>query len=155
MSRFRKQMPFAALPENVISLPKRRPSASRSYIFSLNRENSSPVSTLAGHPVCEIESMEELRRLLALAEPAVILLSSEIKWACPIQLVEELRPITQAPIVLLVETSDRKRGKSIAKRGYQAGIHDVLYLPMDRAEIGQAIQVLLRVKSADNLVESF
>lgn len=98
-----------------------------------------------GHPVCSISSEEDLLVTLANSRPAFILIEATLSWADPIQLIARLSQLSASPILFLMKKSNSKKQDAVIRQAYQAGIFDILYLPLEEPEFREMVDLVLRV----------
>ncbi|NBX93585.1 MAG: hypothetical protein EB078_02145 [Proteobacteria bacterium] len=131
------------LPSNVLPLfPKKAP-----HLFYLCNEESPEekwLDFIPEHPVCSLSSEEQLRNALMATRPQLLLMRSDLNWTEPLPLIRELSNRYQCPIVLVLNKKKSKAHESLIRLAYQAGIFDLLFLPLGRDNVRETLEVLLR-----------
>jgi len=98
-----------------------------------------------GHPVCSILSEEDLLKALSQSRPAFVLIRADISWSDPLQLVSYLEKFCGSPIVLLLKKQKSKKQELFIREAYQAGIFDILYLPLNDSEVEETVDLIRRI----------
>ena len=98
-----------------------------------------------GKSIFSIQSEEALRKALVFFRPSMILIRSDLSWADPVNLIAEINRISQAPIILVLKKSSPKKEETLIKKSYQAGIFDVLRLPLGRDEVKEMLELPLKL----------
>ncbi|MBI4404041.1 MAG: hypothetical protein HY537_07765 [Deltaproteobacteria bacterium] len=96
--------------------------------------------------VRDLRSQEELRNFLLIERPDLIIVESNISWGEPIEIIREFHEKLAVPIVLVCDNTRSAKDKTLIKKAYSAGVHDVLFAPLRRDEIVEAIDVLLKFR---------
>jgi len=107
------------------------------------RENL--INSSKGHPVCAIFSEEDLLKALSHSRPAFVLIRADLSWTNPLQLISVLEKFSNAPIVLMLKKQNSKKQNSFIREAYQAGIFDILYLPLVDSEVEETVDLILRI----------
>jgi len=98
-----------------------------------------------GHPVCSVQSEEDLLKGLSQSRPAFVLIRADLSWTDPLQLVPYLEKFCGAPIVLILKKQKSKKQEAFIREAYQAGIFDILYLPFNDSEVEETLDVIRRI----------
>ena len=107
------------------------------------RENL--LSAYRGHPVCSILCEEDLLKALSQSQPAFVLLRADLSWTDPLQLISYLEKFCGAPIVLILKRQKSKKQETFIREAYQAGIFDILYLPLNDSEVEETLDIIRRI----------
>ncbi|NBX76819.1 MAG: hypothetical protein EBQ92_09710 [Proteobacteria bacterium] len=128
---------------NVIPFPGRM----LSPWFYIGEESvrESLVAYSKGHPVCSILSEEDLLKALSQSRPAFVLIRADISWSDPLQLVSYLEKCCGAPIVLILKKQKSKEQELFIREAYQAGIFDILYLPLNDSEVEETVDLIRQI----------
>lgn len=130
-------------PANVIPFSNKR----NSYFFYLCNEES-PLENWQQlspqHQVCSLHSEEELRTALLVAKPKLILVRADLEWADSLEIIRQAGSFSEAPLILLLKKLKGKKQDLFIKQAYQAGISDVLYLPLQPDEVAETLELLGR-----------
>lgn len=122
-----------------------RSPARRRSLFYINQKNQIESSLLSLDilKVTNIQSVIEFNSQLHFQKPEMVFLEASIKWAHPIQVIDELNRHINCPIILVC---DRKRSqKALIKQACNAGIFDVLFTPFLGDELSETLRVLLKL----------
>jgi|688.fasta_scaffold46180_6 response regulator of citrate/malate metabolism len=130
-------------PDNVIPFSNKR----NSYVFYLCNEDS-PFENWQQlspqHQVCSLHSEEELRTALMVAKPKLILVRADLEWSDSLELIRQMESFSEAPRILLLKRAKGKKQELFIKQAYQAGISDILYLPLQQEEVVETLELLVR-----------
>lgn len=102
---------------------------------------------LTGYPVLPLHSEEELRRALIFFKPTLILVRSDLNWGNPIDLISQITQASQAPTILVLKKTGQKHEESVIKKAYQAGVFDILRLPMNRDDLIETLDLPMKLLS--------
>lgn len=98
-----------------------------------------------GHPFYSVFSEEDLLKAMSLSRPAFVLIQADLTWSDPLQLISQLNQHTNSPILLLLKKQNSKKQEAFIRRAYQAGILDILYLPLQDSEVEEVLDLILRI----------
>lgn len=128
---------------SVFVFPKKNPY----HWFLIGNQDSSFSELLnqRGHPVSLIHSEEELLRELSLFKPSLIFLEEKISWVNVYGLLEMLNRLSEVPKVLVMEKSPKYQRKDTLKKAYQAGVLEVLELPLNQEEWLESLKLFMRL----------
>ena len=96
-------------------------------------------------PLSFISSEEQLLRELAYSKPSLIFLEENISWADPFSLLDLLNRTLQVPQIMILESSPRDSQNDVVKRAYQAGVLEVLELPLKKDEWSESLSLFMRI----------
>ena len=97
-----------------------------------------------------VHSLASLRKIILEMNPDLFIIYSDIEWADSITLVEMIHIFCDAPILAIGKT---KTSPSKMKQIFSAGAHDALYSPLNRDDLREALDVLLKFRQ--QLIESY
>lgn len=98
-----------------------------------------------GYPVCPVFSEEDLLSTFSCTQPASIFIQADLTWADPIQLISRLSQFSRSPILLLLKKQKSKKQELFIRQAYQAGIFDILYLPLNNTEFEETIDLIRKI----------
>ncbi len=93
----------------------------------------------------DIRSRLGFRHALLTKQPDLILMESELGWAEPVELIEEISGLLNSPIIL-IRLGDPATDGLMLKRAFAAGLHDTLRAPLCPDELSEALSVLLKMR---------
>ncbi|MFM8270130.1 MAG: hypothetical protein ACKN9V_08080 [Pseudomonadota bacterium] len=98
-----------------------------------------------GHPVCSIFSEEDFLRRFAQLKPAFVLIRDNLTWTDPLALITRLNELSNSPILLLLKKRKSKNQENFIRQAFQAGVFDILHLPLQEIEVEETVNLILRV----------
>lgn len=141
------------LPENVVDLAQYRSArggdSRRSILYLSNQEEwLSVLQTVAPR----LRSVTSPDALSMQPPPDLVIIESWIEWADAIDLVERLVDLHAIPVLMLwnLPRSHAKTRRAM-KRAFAAGVADSLFTPLNRAELEETLDVLLKLQRQHSL----
>ena len=138
---------------NVIDLSLHRwrrarvPSASHTVYYI--HESGEWQNLLTSFPFLSIQSIENeevLRARLIHCPPDLILIDSQLRWADLVHLTAFLHNLVQVPIVMICGAPPSSKASKILKQAYAVGLHDAVFAPLQREELFESLEVLLKFR---------
>lgn len=93
-----------------------------------------------------IESEESLRSRLVKSAPELILIDSQLRWTDLVALTGFLHDLVQVPIVLLCGAKPNSKTSRLLKQAYAVGLHDAVFAPLQRDDLFESLEVLLKYR---------
>lgn len=138
---------FSADVIDLSSYRKRYLFRSAHTIFYLN-ENGLWLDYLLGYKLLhprDVRSAKTLETMLLIHNPELILIESHLSWSDPFETSKNLSERLQVPIVMIC--GPESKSKKILKKAYSAGVHDTLFTPLNKDELFETLQVLLKFQN--------
>ena len=162
MGKRRTKSSSGALPcassafDNVIDLNSHRWRRARAVphsLFYIN-ENGAWLDLLSSFPFLRVEDIQDqdtLRSRLVLRAPDLILIDSQVRWADLVELTAFLHDLVQVPIVMICNDRPSQRTSRLLKQAYAVGLHDAVFAPLQREELFESLEVLLKYRRQASL----
>lgn len=123
-------------------------------IFYIHGKNEKWISLLNSFSLLRTEGISssfELSSGLYLRKPDLVLLESDLDWVNPLHLIEELHHLLDVPLVLIYDPKKSQKGQVQIKQAYSVGLYDVLFAPLQKEDLLETLEVLLKFKLQSSL----
>jgi CheY-like chemotaxis protein len=139
------------IPSNVIDLDTHRWRRARFLTHSLFyiNEDGAWWNVLSSFPMLRVENVQDeetLRSRLLSSQPDLILIDSQIRWADLVELTSHLHHLVQVPIVMLCHAPPNAKTSRLLKQAYAVGLHDAVFAPLEREDLFESLEVLLKFR---------
>ena len=113
------------------------------------------LSSFPSLSVENIESEETLRSRLVHCPPELILIDSQLRWTDLVRLTAYLHDLVQVPIVMICGAPPSSKTSRLLKQAYAVGLHDAVFAPLQRDELFESLEVLLKFRRQLSLPTPF
>ena len=162
MKRFKRVGQVWALPKNVVSLEAFRlrvsvPAHPSHRLFYVAESSCRWLALLSSFPFLQIDvipSLLPLKEKLLAHQPDLIIVDAKIEWDDPIRLIEIFAELLEVPVVMIYSAENLRQTPELLKRGFEVGMHDTVQSPLQRDELWESINVLLKFRGQSFLGRS-
>lgn len=95
----------------------------------------------------DVHSLETLGNALFQQPPDLVLIESNLTWADPLAILNNLNSTLSVPAVMICESHLRNH-RSWLKKAFSLGASDTLFAPLEREDFFQTLSILLRFQDS-------
>lgn len=150
-ARFRRPGFGTATSGKVIDLSVvrqlRRLESSHSVFYLNENQKWLPLlESLPGVNIVDIHDDSTLCQKLLSRAPDLFLIESDLKWTDPLITLQQMTGLLSVPFIWICSQDSQRREPDLLKRAYSSGATDSLFAPLDRDEVLQTVNILLRLQ---------